>query len=100
MAQSRSRGGPVVMAFVIWFLHFMLVWAVAEIWPHQWTANLWAWGATALALLAVGLHHARLKALHADGELPDWSYRFGRGAAALATVAVMFSALPSLVFLP
>jgi len=91
---------PIVTAFVIWFVHFMVSWAASEIWPLQWTANVVAWGATAIALLAVGLHYARLTAQHADGILPGWSYHFARSATAIATVAVMFSTLPSLVFLP
>ena len=95
-----SSGRPIVTAFVIWFVHFMVIWAAGEIWPHQWTANALAWGATAGALLAVGVHHVRLQARYADGGLADWSYRFARGATAIATAAVVFSALPSFVFLP
>lgn len=91
---------PIVTAFAIWFVHFMLCWAAGEIWPHQWAANALAWGVTAIALLAVGVHYVRLKAHHADGDLPGWSYRFARGAIAIATVAVVFSAVPSFVFLP
>ena len=97
---EASGGRPIVTAFVIWFLHFMSVWAAGEIWPHQWAANAWAWGATALALAAVGVHCLHLEARHAQGALPGWSYRFARGAAAIVSVAVVFSALPSLVFLP
>lgn len=97
---TPSSGRPIVTAFVIWFVHFMVIWAAGEIWPHQWTANALAWGGTAIALLAVGVHHVRLKAQHADGRLSDWSYRFARGAIAIATAAVVFSALPSFVLLP
>lgn len=96
----QSSGRPVVTAFVIWFVHFMVIWAAAEIWPNQWTANAWAWGGTAIALLAVGVHRVRLEARHADGGLSGWSYRFARGATAMATAAVVFSALPAVVFLP
>lgn len=99
-ALRPSSGWPVVTAFGIWFAHFMVIWAAGEIWPQQWTANAWAWAATAIVLLAMGLHYVRLKARHAEGDLPGWSYRFARGAIAIATVAVVFSALPSLVFLP
>lgn len=91
---------PIVTAFVIWFVDFMVIWAAGEIWPHQWTANAVAWAATAIALLAQGVHAVRLKARHADGGLPDWGYRFARGAVALAMAAVVFSAIPSFVFLP
>jgi hypothetical protein len=97
---TRSSARPIVTAFVIWFVHFMVIWAAGEIWPHQWTANALAWGVTALALLAVGVHYVRLKARHAAGGLPGWSYRFARGAIAIATAAVVFSALPSFVLLP
>ena len=99
-SSRQSSGRPIVTAFVIWFLHFMLIWAAGEIWPHQWAANAWAWGVTAIALLAVGVHCVRLRAQYAAGELAGWSYRFARGAAGIATAAVVFSALPALVFLP
>lgn len=95
-----SGGRPIVTAFVIWFAHFMVIWAAGEIWPYQWTANAWAWGATAMALWAVGVHGVRVKARHADGGLPGWNYRFARGAMALASVAVVFSAVPSFVLWP
>ena len=99
-ALKQSSVQPVVTAFAIWFVHFMMLWAASEIWPHQWTANALAWAFTAIALLAVGVHCVRLKARHADGELPGWSYRVARGAVAIATAAVVFTALPSVVFLP
>ena len=97
---KRSSGRPIVMAFVIWFAHFMAIWAGGEIWPHQWTANALAWAITSIALLVMGVHYVRLKAQHAEGCLSGWSYRFARGAAAIATAAVVFSALPSVVFVP
>jgi len=97
---KRSSGRPIVTAFAIWFVDFMVIWAAAEIWPHQWTANVVAWGATAIALLAQGVHCVRLKARHADGGLPAWDYRFARGAVAIAMAAVVFSAIPSFVLLP
>lgn len=88
-----------VTAFVIWFVHFMASWTASEIWPHQWTANAVAWASTAIALLAVGVHFFQVKAQHAVGKLADWNYHFARGAVAIATVAVLFSALPSFVLL-
>lgn len=96
----RSSGRPIVTAFVIWFVHFISIWAAGEVWPNQWTANALAWGFTAIALLAVGVHYLRLKARHADGGLPGWSYRFARGAIAIAAAAVVFSALPSFFLMP
>jgi hypothetical protein len=42
----------------------------------------------------------RVKAQHAVGDLSDWNYHFALGAVAIATVAVVFSALPSFFFLP
>lgn len=99
-SSAASSVQPIVTAFAIWFVHFMVLWAAGEIWPHQWTANVWAWGATAMALLAVGVHDVRMKARHAHGDLPGWSYRLARGAIAIATAAVVFTALPSFVFLP
>ncbi len=97
---ARPGVGPIVTAFAIWFAHFLGVWAAAEIWPQQWTANAWAWAITALALLGLGVHHLRCADQHAAGRLSGWSYRFARGSTALATVAVVFSAWPSLVYLP
>jgi hypothetical protein len=97
---KQSNWWPIVTAFAIWFVHFMLCWAAGEIWPHQWTANALAWGVTVIALLAMGVHFVRVKARHAEGPLPVWNYRFAQGAIAIATAAVLFSALPSIVFLP
>ncbi|WP_418315686.1 hypothetical protein [Piscinibacter sakaiensis] len=91
---------PVLTPFVIWFVHFMASWSAVEIWPHQWQANLLAWGFTALALLALAVHWRQLARSVPDGELARWTHRFGQGAVAIAAVAVVFSALPSLVFLP
>jgi uncharacterized membrane protein YidH (DUF202 family) len=99
-AAGRSSWRPLVTAFSIWFVHFMSCWAAGEVWQRQWPANALAWAATALALLAVAVHFARVKAQHAAGDLPGWHYRFALGAIAIATVAVLFSALPSVVFLP
>ena len=99
-ATKRSGVRPNVMAFVIWFVHFIVLWTGAEIWPHQWAANSLAWTATAIALLALGVHFFRLRTQHSKGYLSGWGYRFARGAAAIAMSAVVFSALPSVVFLP
>ncbi len=78
----------------------MVIWAAGEIWPHQWTANVIAWATTAIALLAMGAQHLCLKARHAHGDLPGWSYRFAWRASAIATAALVFSAVPSVVFVP
>lgn len=91
---------PMLTAFVIWFAHFMVIWAASEIWPAQWAANAVAWGATAIALLAVGMHWRRVRAQHAAGELSDWDHRFAVGAVSIASVAVVFSAWPSFFYLP
>ena len=99
-AQKPSSEWPIVTAFVIWFVYFMVIWAAGEIWPHQWAANALACGVTAIALGAVGVRHGRLISRHAEGGLSDWSYRFAKGAAAIATAAVLFSALPFVVQLP
>ncbi len=96
----RSHWSPIVTAFSIWAGHFLVCWAAGEIWPRQWPANALAWGATAIALLAVGVHFVQVNARHAKGGLQEWEHRFARGAAAIAAVAVLFSALPSVVFLP
>ena len=99
-AARRSHARPLVTAFVIWFVHFMACWAAGEVWPQRWPANALAWGATAVALPALVVHFVRINARHAEGALSGWAYRFARGATAIAAVAVLFSALPSLVFLP
>jgi len=99
-ATNPLRWRPMITAFVIWFAHFMVIWAASEIWVDQWMANAVAWVATAIALVAVGVHWVRVKARHAAGALSDWNHHFAQGAVAIATAAVVFSALPSLVFLP
>lgn len=97
---QRSSVRPNVTAFVIWFVHFMVLWVGVEIWPNQWAANALAWAVTAIALVALGVHFVRLRTQYTKGCLSGWSYRFARGAAAIAMAAVVFSALPSAVFLP
>ncbi len=97
--RRQPSGWLFVTAFLIWFVHFLSIWVAGEIWPHQWMANAFAWVATAVALLAIGVHYLRLKADDVSGGLAGWSYRFARGAIVIATAAVLFSALPSFVFL-
>lgn len=89
---------PPITAFVIWFVHFLLCWAAVEVWPAQARANHLAWVFTAIALMAMAVHHVRLQRRSARGELTDFNRRFGRGAVAIATLAVAFTALPSIVF--
>lgn len=91
---------PLLTALTIWFAHFMTCWAASElVWPHQRMANVFAWAATAIALLALGMHALRLRGLLAAGELTVWHYGCSQGAAALATVAVVFSALPAILLM-
>lgn len=88
-------------ALTIWFAHFMTCWAASElVWPNQRTANVAAWLVTVIALSALSVHALRLRGQRATGELPGWHYRCSQGATALATVAVMFSALPALLLVP
>lgn len=96
--QSRLR--RIVTAFAIWFVHFMVLWAAGEIWPHQWTANALAWGATAIALVALSIHYGQSKTQQGDEGFSGWSYRIERGTVLFTMVAVVFSALPSVAFLP
>jgi hypothetical protein len=99
---SRLSGWlPLVAAFVIWFVHFMVCWAAAELlWPRQWLANGLAWVATLLALGALGWLWRRISLGPPSGGLVGWARRVGQGATVIAVVAVLFSAVPSLVFLP
>ena len=97
-AGSATR--PFLTAFIIWFTHFMLCWVAVEIWPHQGRANTAAWALTAIALAAMTVHAALVRRKAARGQLADPGRRLARGAIAIATVAVLFTALPSVVFLP
>ena len=97
--QAAAGWGPILTAFTIWFAHFLLCWAASEIWPQGRTAHALAWALTALALLALGLHLLRVNATTPGGELTAWSRRFAQGAVAIATAAVVFVALPSLMLL-
>jgi hypothetical protein len=99
-AAKLSGWRPMLAAFVVWFAHFMLCWAAVEVWPRQWQANVLAWALTAVALAALGAQWARLHASLPRDELARWNHRFGQGAIAIAGVAVVFSAVPSIVFLP
>lgn len=89
---------PVLTAFVIWFVHFLACWVAVEIWPAEPLANRLAWGFTALALAAMAVFHAGVRAAAAAGDLEGWNRRFADGAAAIATVSILFSAVPSVVF--
>lgn len=97
---SPAGWRPLIGAFVIWFLHFMGCWVAVEVWPRQWAANALAWGLTALALGALLVEGWGLRAGAVRRGLAGWNRRIGRGAVAIAAVAVVFGALPSLVFLP
>lgn len=87
-------------AFSIWFVHFLLCWAAVEIWPGEPLANRLAWGFTVLALAAMGWHFSRVQRLSGQGGLVGFGRRFAQGAVAIATVALLFTAVPALVFLP
>jgi hypothetical protein len=99
-ASALAGWRPLIGAFVVWFVHFMGCWVAVEIWPGQWVANALAWGLTALALAALGVEALRLRAGAARGDLAGWNRRIGQGAIAIAGAAVVFGALPSVVFLP
>ncbi|UUX95254.1 hypothetical protein [Aquabacterium sp. J223] len=93
---------PLVGAFSIWFAHFMGCWVAAELWwPRQWPANALAWALTPLALAALAFEWKRVRhGMSAAGDFAGWNRRIGTGAIAIAAAAVVFGALPSLVFLP
>lgn len=91
---------PLLTAFTLWFVHFMVCWTAAEIWPRQWPANRVAWAATTIALVAMVVHAVRVHAQSARGELAGWNRRFAQGAIAIATAAIVFSAVPSMLLLP
>lgn len=96
----RPVRGLILTAFSIWFVHFLLCWAAVEIWPGQPLANRLAWAFTVLALAAMGWHFSRVQRLSGQGGLVGFSRRFAQGAVAIATVAVLFTAVPALVFQP
>jgi hypothetical protein len=99
-----KSGRPAMTAFLIWFAHFVLCWAAVEIWPTEARANHLAWVFTALALLAMAVHGVRIERTlgrtTGRDELAAFNRRFAHGAIAIATVAVLFTALPSLMLLP
>lgn len=93
---------PAVTAFVIWFAHFMLCWVAVELWPWRLLANQLAWAVTALALLAMGALAAHLLRTEGGTQASNGAgfHRcLARGAIAIATVALLFTAWPSFVFL-
>ncbi|KQP23308.1 hypothetical protein ASF43_05425 [Pseudorhodoferax sp. Leaf267] len=87
-------------ALSIWFFHFLACWAVSEFSPHRWWNHVSAWGFTVVALAAVGVVHWRLEHADATGELARWKLRFARGATALALIAILFTAWPSVALRP
>lgn len=100
MTMALSGWRPIVTAFSIWFAHFMLCWAAVEIWPHGWRANLLAWGFTVVALAAMAAHFVQLRRADVQAEAARFNRRFAYGATAIATLAVLFTALPSMVLVP
>lgn len=90
---------PILTAFTLWFAHFMLSWATAELWPGPPMAHPLAWVFTVLALAGLVLHLRRIRSSPPRGELGAWTRRFALGAVAIATTAVLFVALPSLILL-
>lgn len=95
---GNSTRRPATTAFVVWFAHFMLCWVAVEFRPFEPLANQLAWGATAVALLALGVHVVHLERWADHGELAAFNRRFARGAVTIAAVAILFTAFPSLVF--
>lgn len=98
--QAPSVWPPIVTAFTIWFIHFMVCWTAGEIWPDGWLANVLAWVATALALPALAVHAVRVAARRRAHGPTDWYFRFAQGAVGLAVLATVFSAVPSIVYVP
>lgn len=97
-AAALMPGRALATAFVIWFVHFMLCWAVAEFWAEDAPATRLAWAFTAAALLAIAVHAARLRSLGRHGEDDPPTLRIARGANAIAAVAVLFTAVPTIVW--
>ncbi len=97
-AAALMPGRTLATAFVIWFVHFMLCWAASEFWAADAPATWLAWAFTAAALLAIGVHAAWLRRLGRHREVDQPTLRIARGANAIATVAVLFTALPTIVW--
>ncbi len=100
--KSAGRVGIRTMlhAFLIWFAHFMLCWTAVEIWPDALRANMLAWGFTAVALLAMGMQWVQVHRSTERGELATFDHQMARGSIAIAALAILFTTLPSIVFLP
>lgn len=100
---GRAWWRPLLWASGTWFAHFLLCWVAAEVWPRRWPANAAAWVLTPVALAALGLQ--ALQAVRAAGapagdDLRRWNRLVVQGALVIAAIAVVFTALPSLVFRP
>lgn len=100
IASRPDSWQPVLTSLSIWFVHFIACWAVSEFSTHRWWNHVMAWVFTIVALAAVGALHWRLERTDAIGDLACWKRRFARGATALAVVAVIFTAWPSVALLP
>lgn len=94
---ARRVRSALVAPFAVWFAHFLGCWAAAELWPRGAWANPLAWGFTLLALLALGVAARRLRREDAPGTEAAPARRIARGALALAVLAVLFTAWPSVV---
>lgn len=101
MTASRPASWrPVLSSLSIWFVHFLGCWAVSEFSPDRWWNHVMAWVFTILALAAMGALHWRLARTGARGDLARWKQRFAHGATAIAVVAILFTAWPSVVLRP
>jgi hypothetical protein len=100
IASRPASWQPVLTSLSIWFVHFIACWAVSEFSPQRWWSHVMAWGFTAVALTSAGIFHWRLERTDASGDLARWKRRFARGATAIAVVAMLFTAWPSVVLLP
>lgn len=97
-AVARVPVRRMAAALVVWFAHFMLCWAVAEFGPGGAPAAGLAGLFTVLALFAIGVQAWRLRGLEPRREDDLTALRIARGASAIAAVAVVFTALPALVW--
>ena len=88
---------PIVGAFSIWFAHFLVIYAAAEIWKHQPIATIVCLVATALALVALILLFFQLRRATPTDEQTRFAKRIGLGSIFIATVGTLFDALPALI---
>ena len=96
--RSRALKGwtPIIGPLSVWFVHFLIVYAAALIWPHQSIAKLVAAIATVVALIALAVLFIKLRAADPTSDQTRFARYVGLVSLFIATAGTLFDAAPAL----